>query len=216
MITARSTMTLAGLTASLAFFGGCNRQNHSLQIGQTVELETFRSGEASPAASSTSTTGVLASKSTEAGMRTWAQSEVLVPHDGVYHRPLYKTDYGRVKFTPRNRGEYPTAETCLDLQDPRATWEQIGETFIFTPSVVAYDLVTAPVRMIVHPATQSNVKVSPRLPRPGYQRWAPAAQAPQAAATPETTTTPSAETAPATAPTSSTETLAPVKVEPAK
>jgi hypothetical protein len=216
MRTARSAQILLALSTALLALTGCNRQNHSLQIGQQIDLETFRNTQASPAASSPSTTGVLANTSSQVGVRSWAQSEILVPNDGVYHRPLYKTEYSRVKFTARNRGDFPTAETCLDLQDPRATWEQIGETFVFTPSVVAYDAVTAPFRMAIHPATQSNVKVSPRLPRPGYQRTLPAAGS---AGQEVSATADSAATAPASTnatPPASTEPLAPIKVEPTK
>jgi hypothetical protein len=216
MRTDRSAQMLLALSAAALALTGCNRQNHSLQIGQQVDLETFRDMQATPAASSPSTTGVLANTSSQVGVRSWTQSEILVPNDGVYHRPLYKTEYSRVKFTARNRGEFPTAETCLDLQDPRATWEQIGETFVFTPTVVAYDAVTAPFRMAIHPATQSNVKVSPRLPRPGYQRTLPAAgsTAQEVSATTDSVATPSAATS--TTPPASTEPLSPVKVEPTK
>ncbi|MBU6413354.1 MAG: hypothetical protein KGS45_07755 [Planctomycetes bacterium] len=172
MITARPAVTVAALAAFAAMFAGCNRQNHSLKLGQALELETFRTTAVEPAATLAVPTGVLANATTQTGMRdAWAQTEVEVPNDGVYHRPLYKTEYSRVKYTPRNRGEFPTAETALDLQDKQATVKQIKETFIFTPGVLIYDTVTAPFRMVIHPATQSNVKVSPRLPRPGYQRW---------------------------------------------
>lgn len=136
--------------------------------------------------------GVLANATTAVGTRdTWAQTEMVVPSDGVHHRPLYRTEYGRVKYTARNRGEFPTAETALDLQDRRATEKQIKETFIFTPGIIIYDTVTAPFRMAIHPATQSNVKVSPRSPRPGYQRWMPepSAGAEQAPADGPATTT---------------------------
>ncbi len=172
MITVRPTVAVTLLAASAALFAGCNRQNHSLKLGQELELETFRTAPVEPAATSALPSGVLANDATQVGTRdAWAQTEVEVPNDGVYHRPLYKTEYSRVKYTPRNRGEFPTAETALDLQDSRATVKQIKETFLFTPGILIYDTVTAPFRMVIHPATQSNVKASPRLPRPGYQRW---------------------------------------------
>jgi hypothetical protein len=169
MVNAR--IAIAAAAFCIALLAGCNRQNHSLQLGQEVELETFQPTREA-AASSANPSGVLANANTPVGTReTWAQTEMLVPSDGVYHRPTYKTEYSRVKYTARNRGEFPTAETALDLQDRRATEKQIKETFLFTPGVIIYDTVTAPFRMAIHPATQSNVKVSPRLPRPGYQRW---------------------------------------------
>lgn len=183
--------TALAVCSSAAILTGCNRQNHSLQLGQDLQLETFRPAVEPAVANSSVPTGVLANASTPVGTReSWAQSQMLVPSDGVYHRPLYKTEYSRVKYTARNRGEFPTAETALDLQDPRATEKQIKEAFIFTPGIIIYDTVTAPFRMAIHPATQSNVKVSPRLPRPGYQRWMPSGDAGNPAAGTESNASP--------------------------
>ncbi len=98
----------------------------------------------------------------------WGAMTFLVPVDGTHHRPTYADALFLTDVTRRQRGEYPTIESALDLdgseQGTTASHQRFAEGFI-VPARAMLDAVTIPVRLIGEPQTWEMVS-----PRDSYER----------------------------------------------
>lgn len=153
--------TLAAL--AIAFASGCVKENQRITIGD-MPLETFAVDYQN--ASTEPTSGMmLSNKAEKLEEMRWKEVDFPVPNDAVGHRPTYRTEYARIKTTPRQRRESPSAESALDLGN-ETLQDQLYEAFVFTPGILIYDTVTMPFRMIGYPA-YNHTRYSPRFT---YQR----------------------------------------------
>ena len=81
----------------------------------------------------------------------WQHTTVSVPVDGLASKPTFATKHLKTNATARQRGQYPTDMTALEL-DGDTGWTQVGET-VMSPlwaawdgtRMIFYDLWAAPV-----------------------------------------------------------------------
>lgn len=104
----RTTLALAALAALLA---GCtSAENNRFRFGNAGPLPVFQPAADTLADPAPSVTGLDRSG--------WAPIALDVPVHGTAHRPTYAPSAFDLDTTARQRGQYPTAETCLDLGEP--------------------------------------------------------------------------------------------------
>lgn len=157
--------------ASLLPLAGCVSDNDRLTIGQEVKLEVFSTGsdDAARVAHGGSlvpeenvwTVGRTPQSINRSG---WERTEFLVPVDGTGHRPTYTAWVMLKNSTARQRGDFPTATSALELTDG-FTDEQFTESWT-APMVTFGSVFAIPVRLFVEP--QWTVRRSPAM---GYERW---------------------------------------------
>ena len=143
--------------------GGCVKENQRITIGD-MPLETFATDYQNASTEPNAGT-MFSNKAEKLDEMSWKEVDFPVPNDGVGHRPTYRTEYARIKKTPRQRRESPSAESALDLGEETLDW-QLYEAFVFTPGILIYDTVTMPFRMIAYPGF-NHTRYSPRFT---YQR----------------------------------------------
>lgn len=113
--------------------GGCvNTENARLGVGASTRLEGLTPGtEPHEWPKGPSLTGLARDN--------WAPTVIEVPVHGVAHRPSYARNSRRARHIPRQRGESPTADSCLDLvegtQRPQR-WETFRSWFTTPGQVV--------------------------------------------------------------------------------
>ncbi len=156
-----ATTALAALAFALS--GGCVKENQRITIGD-MPLETF-AAEYQNASTQPNSGTMLSNKAAKLEEMSWKEVDFPVPNDGVGHRPTYRTEYARVKKTPRQRRESPSAESALDLGED-TIYTQMYEAFVFTPGILIYDTVSMPFRMVAYPGYK-HTRYSPRFT---YQR----------------------------------------------
>lgn len=167
------------LLLTLIPLAGCVDQNARSVLGDSTPVESLAE---SPAVPSTFTDDPPSL--TSLSRDHWPATEVLVPVDGVGHRPTYR---GQPPYAlhrlPRQRGEFPTAETALDLDGhpSRVLGAENATETVAAPLGAAVDAVLIPPRLIVEPQWTTQ-----RSPAWSFQRWpGPAARTlPAAAAAP--------------------------------
>lgn len=160
------TRTAAGTTAALLLLlaSGCTPFNERAAIGQGTEIDPINQTGQAPAITTTDDPPSI----TSLDRSGWTKQTFLVPVDGAGHQPTGRHDYSEVKFTDRQKGIYPTAETALDLDgkpEHRILSEEITES-VGGPIVGVYDVVTMPFRLIFDPPTRLR-----RSPGWDYERW---------------------------------------------
>lgn len=94
----------------------------------------------------------------------WASTRVVVPNDLVAHQPRYTNDWAFDKSTARNRGEYPTAASAMDMPTERGADQQLAEA-VLAPLAAGADLALSPLRAIAARPWQRT-----RTGLEGYQR----------------------------------------------
>ncbi|HLO39869.1 MAG TPA: hypothetical protein VK176_02510 [Phycisphaerales bacterium] len=165
--------TVAMATCTTFILGGCVAENDRLTVGHEVELEAFTPDE--PRFERLAPTTVSPDKPFPAfpagdhsvksmDRSNWTEQTVLVPVDGTAHRPTYAESVELKNSTARQRGEFPTALSALELTGG-FTDEQLVETFT-TPLVVFGSGVIVPFRLLIDP--QWNIHYSPKRT---YDRW---------------------------------------------
>ncbi len=170
----RAVVVVSGLVFGLALgLGGCVAENNRLTVGHEVELEAFTSDErrleplevtqlrpdAPYAAFPESHRSV-----TSLDRSNWTEKTVLVPVDGLGHRPNYAVSLQLKNSTARQRGEFPTALSALEVTGG-FTDEQLVESFD-QPLIILGSALILPARMLIDP--QWNVRYSPKR---SYDRW---------------------------------------------
>ena len=125
-----ATMTLAGLLAAAALLAGCvTPENDRGTIGRSVRLEAFTAAPAQPAGPDMSVP-VGQPVPQEPSIRGldrghWTSTRIFVPVDGTAHRPTYAKRVHLADATARQRGEYPNAETALELTGDSLSDQQL-------------------------------------------------------------------------------------------
>lgn len=180
------------LAASVMLVSGCVAENDRLTVGHDIDLEIFdperpgavATGEAGDPIAPGTVPGVPGGRRSLAAIdrSNWETQTLLVPVDGTGHRPTYATTLEMKNSTARQRGEFPTALSALELTGG-FTDEQLVESFD-TPIVVLGSAIVLPVRLFTEP--QWLVHYSPRK---SYDRW-PQEGEPASASHETTETTP--------------------------
>ncbi|GJQ30161.1 MAG: hypothetical protein HBSAPP03_20450 [Phycisphaerae bacterium] len=80
--------------------------------------------------------------------RTWAPMTVHLPVDGTYAFPRYTRGHVWTDTTARQRGDFPSALTALELEG-ETTWTRLGEMGAGGPIAVFEAVVMVP-RMLMH------------------------------------------------------------------
>ena len=113
---------------SLALLAGCaTPQNDRMTIGQSVELEAFKpvavptEGETGEQVATRSVTGM--------SRANWQMTQILVPVDGGYARQTYTKRVSGTDSTRRQRRQYPTAMSALELTNGSEE-DQEAEAFL--------------------------------------------------------------------------------------
>lgn len=145
-----------------------------MTLGHEVELEVFtadRPGvlgeqEGAVKVSKGTITGAPQGKSSLVAIdrSNWEAQTFLVPVDGTGHRPTYATTLELKNSTARQRGEFPTELSALELHGGY-TDEQLVESFD-SPLLALGSCVIIPIRLFVEPQTLTKYS-----PRKSYDRW---------------------------------------------
>lgn len=105
---------------------GCTKdRNDSVMLGEVVRMEAI----------SPPTAGYVLSDQdasvTQIDRSAWELTWVLVPVDGTAHFPTYVRYKRKVTETSRQRGEYPTDQSSLDLAEGMEdqAWEAMTQPF---------------------------------------------------------------------------------------
>jgi hypothetical protein len=100
----------AALGAGLALTGCTHAENDRFRFGESGLLPAFDARPDTIADPTPTVTGHDRSG--------WEPMVFVVPVHGTAHQPTYAPGTFDLATLPRQRGEYPTAETCLDLSEP--------------------------------------------------------------------------------------------------
>lgn len=100
----------------------------------------------------------------------WRQTTYIVHPWAVAHSPTYRPDRSRLEHTRRQRGEYPTADSALDIgegQNEPMRWEALA-----VPPLAFFDAVLIVPRMVFDQRPRS-VDHSPQIEyeRDAERRW---------------------------------------------
>ncbi|MDQ7013534.1 MAG: hypothetical protein Q9O74_06505 [Planctomycetota bacterium] len=159
----RTTLALAALAALLA---GCtSAENDRFRFGDAAPLAVFE-----PAAD---TLADLDPHATSFDRSGWEPIVMAVPVHGTAHQPTYAPSAFSSDTLPRQRGEYPTAETCLDLGEPDASEDL--RVAAATHGMAIVDTVLFIPRLIIRPPTATDWS-----PAQSYSRVSGHDQAPPA------------------------------------
>jgi hypothetical protein len=183
---------LAGAAATVGGLSGCVSQNERVTIGDNLPIEAI--SQASPTAMNAgempATPGPMDQAPSITGIdrSSWTPMTYVVPVDGVGHQPIYRSDHKILLATARQRLEFPTAETCLEL-DGRPDRPVLGEEFseaVSQPVIALGEAVLIVPRLVVEPQTRvvrSPLKSPQRTPVKAVTLPAPVS--PTAPASPE-------------------------------
>lgn len=181
----RAPRLVCGVLAPLALLPACVDSNSRTTIGETVVLPAMEPSPPVPAQYSQD-----APSTAHLDRGTWQPTIFLVPVDGTHHRPTYADPLFLTDATRRQRGEFPTIESALDLDGsefgPEASQERFSEG-VLVPARAFLDAVAMPVRLVGEPQTWELV--SPKFDyqrRPDRALFMPPAR--PSAERPETTT----------------------------
>ena len=105
------TLWCLGILPALLLVGCTNRLNDRIELGNAFILPAFT--EAQPAVPDSGPSITTLDRSA-----AWSPMEFSVPVHGVAHPPIYTKPSNSLDTLPRQRGEYPTALTALDLGEP--------------------------------------------------------------------------------------------------
>ncbi len=150
---------IIALAASVCFLPGCVESNSRNRVGDDITLSAFQPGSRVLSSEDAQRANDTASL-TSLDRSGWEPVAITVPVDGVRHRPEYRffapigtSDLGR------QRGEYPTAISALDLDGGRPSSQARFFESILTPIHSSIELVRLPFVMIMH--------------RPWQETWSP-------------------------------------------
>lgn len=173
---ALARVTIAAL-AIPALLTGCVDANNRLAVGssptETIKFEAI-SGSQPLAAGDAAPSDTAFQRADDApsvvslDRANWDSRVLAQPVDYTLHRPHYRVPTRYPNKIARERGDYPTAETALDLacrSDGQQAWQALG-----APLGAFVEGLSIPVRLIFEP--QCGVWRSPDL---AYDRVPPAA-----------------------------------------
>jgi hypothetical protein len=162
--------TALALAAALPLAGCITPENDRTTIGRSVRLEALSPAPGRPAgpdlAVPVGTQVVQEPSITGLDRAHWQPTRLQVPVDGTAHRPTYAKRVHFADRTARQRGEYPNAETALQLTGGSLGDQQLEA--LANPAMAALDTLLLIPRIIWSPPWR--VRWSPDV---AYERtWA--------------------------------------------
>jgi len=158
-------LTLAGLLPAALCLAGCmHAENDRLRLGACETLPVFQTQPHALPPAGTSVSGLDRSE--------WAPVAFVVPVHGTAHQPTYAPSAFELADLPRQRGEFPTPESALDLGEPSLGTEVVQAAR--THGLAALDALLLVPRLLLRPPTATDWS-----PRQSYERateavrWAP-------------------------------------------
>ncbi len=145
--TAVAWCALAGVGGA----SGCANPNDEISIGDRVYIEALTPDHAAkPFGQLTDTGDAPSLKADSLDRDHWSVRAVLVPINGTTHQPTYATGPSYARATARQRGEFPTIESALDLGTRESQWSEVFEGLAW-PFWAGADLALMPARMVMQP-----------------------------------------------------------------
>jgi hypothetical protein len=132
--------------------GGCAELNSDMSLGNGQTVEAISADRTPPPYPPLSKSG-NDSPSLQAGTMGrshWAIRRVVVPVSGVEHRPIYATGPTYADETARERGEFPSIYSALQLGGAESAWDQVFEAMAW-PFWAGLDVALMPARAVVQP-----------------------------------------------------------------
>ncbi len=152
------TKLFLGAAAALALLGGCvAQQNDRLTLGRSVRLEAFYPPAATPAEAGAAVLPEQTPTLTSVWRDNWQRTVIHSPVDGTAHQPVYAKRLAMTESTARQRREYPTALSALELTNGSEPEQQLEA--LANPLYALADVVLLLPRMV--------------LDRPWSIRWSP-------------------------------------------
>lgn len=152
------TKLILGAAAALALLGGCvAQQNDRLTVGRSVQLEAFFPPAPTAAEAGVPVLPEQPPTLTSVWRDNWTPTVILSPVDGTAHQPTYAKRLLMTDSTARQRREYPTALTALELTNGSEGDQQLEA--LANPLYALADVVLLLPRMV--------------LDRPWSIRWSP-------------------------------------------
>jgi hypothetical protein len=161
-----------GITVAVgAALAGCvTPENDRITLGRAVQIGAFVPTTAPAGADMAAPVGTaMVQEPSVIGLdrSNWEPTRFHQPVDGTAHRLQYSKRLHVARRTARQRGEYPSAESALELSGG-STWQQQAEA-AGSHAIAAADLLLLLPRMVWTPPWR--VRWSPDV---GYERtWAP-------------------------------------------
>ena len=165
----RHTLSLVVLLGAAAALTGCtNSHNDRLRFGEAGAIPAFATDAPEGFEGDTyrSVTGLDRSD--------WEPVVFAVPVHGTAHQPTYAPSAFDLGTLPRQRGEYPTAETSLDLGEPDCAADAWFAARTHGMAVV--DTVMLLPRMVMRPPTATDWSPNGNYTRVSGQDPAPTAE----------------------------------------
>jgi hypothetical protein len=168
--------------AAAALTGCISPQNDRITIGRSGRLEAF--SPASPAAADASTPALTEQTPTLIGLdrSNWAPTVISQPVDGTAHNPLYAQHIHLVDETARQRREYPTALSALELAGGSEQDQQLEA--LVNPLLAAADPFLLPFSMVIEAPWATKYSPDTAYARYWHPEPANAAAAPEVAPQP--------------------------------
>ncbi|MGD9689199.1 MAG: hypothetical protein AB7K52_00380 [Phycisphaerales bacterium] len=149
----RSAAKLLVMGILLAAGGsGCEKLNRGPAISDEYSLEAI-----APARNARSFARLEAGESDPPSLAAgtldrsaWTIRRVVVPAGVTQNRPTYATGPTYAQSTARQRGEYPTIDSALDLGTHESAWSEVYEALAW-PFWAGLDVALMPARMIAQP-----------------------------------------------------------------
>jgi hypothetical protein len=154
----RLSPAVAALPLALAAGGCVHTENDNIALAGRVGLPGLVGQPAAAPAwpEGPSLTGIDRSN--------WGRTSIEVPVNGIGHGPLYSHTLYRAHVTRRQRGEYPTPESSLDLVEG-STARQRGEA-IAAPFTSIGQIILMTPRMFFQPPWSDDYS-----PKERYERY---------------------------------------------
>lgn len=138
----RSVPALATLALGLAALSGCTHpENERFRLGDAGTIPAFQPQRDTLADPTPSVYGL--------DRDNWETVDFVVPVHGTAHHPTYAPSAFCADTLARQRGEYPTAETCLELNDPNEGDEALEA--VATHGAAVLDTLLLVPRMVIRP-----------------------------------------------------------------
>lgn len=165
-----SPLSAATLALAATLLAGCGGDpNTSISVGGQPPVEVFNPDAVAFPPRQGQTPDSPSLVSTTLSREHWPARSLDVPLDRPFHQPTYRFNRDSRAYTTllaRQRGEFPTQSSALDLGSNPNTGDQALEGLAM-PVLVAAELVALPFRLFtdpVHERERSTEHASPRTP----------------------------------------------------
>ena len=143
----------AGCLILLAMFAGCAPVNEEVGLINAPPLPAL-----DPDAPTVQIPAQATPSITNHDRSSWGIQTVILPLQQVEHRPTYASDVQLARNTPREHGQYPTAQTALDM--PALNLEQVAQGIV-APAYAGLLVIWWPVEWVANNQPPWKIQLSP-------------------------------------------------------